>query len=157
MHIENISVIWYGKELLFLDHETRKVFDAIKSICFMPTGQDNEHKVVLNLFRDCQLFDEGKYEYCNKDDKGFILNKIIPKYFKGVGSQQKFAYDGLIPVFFMAGDMVEIIHNSRESFSEQIKAYNPTYLELRNQNLPFEEIEKKLETRKEVFPDVYRL
>ncbi|MFZ2978878.1 MAG: hypothetical protein WA057_04380 [Candidatus Magasanikiibacteriota bacterium] len=123
----------------------------------MPKGQENQHEVMINLFRDSKLFDRGKYEYCNKDDKAFILNKVIPQYFESHGSQQKFAYDGLIPSIFKVGDMLQIIHNSRESFCEQIKAYSPTYIELKNQNLPFNEIEKRLKNKKEIFPDVYRL
>ena|ERR1035437_6491801 len=157
MYIENIRVILYDKEFLFFNNKTKKIFNVIKSIYFMPVDQENQHEVIINLIRDSKLFDRGKYEYCNKDDKAFILNKIIPQYFESIGSQQKFAYDGLIPFVFKVGDMMQIIHNSRESFCEQIKAYSPTYTELKNQNLPFKEIEERLKTKKEVFPKVYRL
>lgn len=155
--IEKISVIIHNDELLFLDNSSGKKFDSITVFMFCPEKEmrDSDHTVTINLIRNNNLIDSGEYRYKDRDEKEFFLDKIIPLFWKEIGISSTSSIE-LIPKMFLEKDLLEIVHNSRESVSSSLVAFDPSYQDLKNQGLPFEEILEKMEHGIEIFPDVYR-
>lgn len=158
-HQESFEIISRNGELFFKDNVTGKLFDLISRFELQPiAGQSNQHYVRFKVFRLEELYDFGEESYINRDDESFVSQKIFQEYWKAENNIRNCS-DYFFPEMFKEGDLLEIEHNSRDTISEKIKKYKPSFVEFEKENheLSMEELYKKYDQiAEEIFPEVYR-